>query len=74
MESIANPKKNLPLAQLAPFISVYIMHVPYLTCGILTNAFCRTTITPSYHAESYSPDDNRFDLVCGLNMWQHSTH
>lgn len=20
-----------------------------------------TTITPSYHAESYSPDDNRFD-------------
>ena len=21
-----------------------------------------TTITPSYHAENYSPDDNRFDL------------
>jgi NAD+ synthase (glutamine-hydrolysing) len=21
-----------------------------------------TTITPAYHAESYSPDDNRFDL------------
>ena len=21
-----------------------------------------TTITPSYHAESYSPDDNRYDL------------
>ena len=21
-----------------------------------------TTITPSYHAEGYSPDDNRFDL------------
>lgn len=21
-----------------------------------------TTITPSYHAETYSPDDNRFDL------------
>jgi len=21
-----------------------------------------TTITPSYHAEQYSPDDNRFDL------------
>ena len=21
-----------------------------------------TTITPSYHAEAYSPDDNRFDL------------
>ena len=21
-----------------------------------------TTLTPSYHAESYSPDDNRFDF------------
>ena len=21
-----------------------------------------TTITPAYHAEAYSPDDNRFDL------------
>ena len=21
-----------------------------------------TTLTPSYHAENYSPDDNRFDL------------
>jgi NAD+ synthase (glutamine-hydrolysing) len=21
-----------------------------------------TTLTPSYHMESYSPDDNRFDL------------
>ena len=21
-----------------------------------------TTLTPSYHAEDYSPDDNRFDL------------
>ena len=21
-----------------------------------------TTVTPSYHAENYSPDDNRFDL------------
>lgn len=21
-----------------------------------------TTMTPSYHAEAYSPDDNRFDL------------
>jgi NAD+ synthase (glutamine-hydrolysing) len=21
-----------------------------------------TTLTPAYHAEAYSPDDNRFDL------------
>ena len=30
-----------------------------------------TVITPSYHAESYSPDDNRFDLRQFLynNTW-----
>lgn len=27
-----------------------------------TNRHKCTTITPSYHAEAYSPDDNRFDL------------
>ncbi len=27
-----------------------------------TNRHKMTTLTPSYHAESYSPDDNRFDL------------
>jgi NAD+ synthase (glutamine-hydrolysing) len=26
------------------------------------NRHKQTTLTPSYHAESYSPDDNRFDL------------
>ncbi len=26
-----------------------------------TNRHKATTLTPSYHAESYSPDDNRFD-------------
>ncbi|KMU82272.1 NAD synthetase 1 [Coccidioides immitis H538.4] len=26
------------------------------------NRFKMTTLTPSYHAESYSPDDNRYDL------------
>ena len=30
-----------------------------------------TTLTPAYHAESYSPDDNRFDLRPFLynNKW-----
>jgi NAD+ synthase (glutamine-hydrolysing) len=30
-----------------------------------------TTLTPSYHAESYSPDDNRFDLrpFCYPGQW-----
>jgi len=27
-----------------------------------TNRHKMTTLTPAYHAESYSPDDNRFDL------------
>ena len=22
-----------------------------------------TTVTPSYHAEAYSPDDNRYDFI-----------
>merc|ERR1712070_1198014 len=26
------------------------------------NRHKQTTLTPSYHAECYSPDDNRFDL------------
>ncbi len=26
------------------------------------NRHKQTTLTPSYYAESYSPDDNRFDL------------
>ena len=27
-----------------------------------TNRHKLTTLTPSYHAENYSPDDNRFDF------------
>ena len=30
--------------------------------GRCANAEQMTTMTPSYHAENYSPDDNRFDL------------
>lgn len=33
-----------------------------------------TVLTPSYHAENYSPDDNRFDLRPFLYprfTWQH---
>jgi len=31
------------------------------------------TITPAYHAEAYSPDDNRFDLRPFLynTRWEH---
>lgn len=36
--------------------------VKFLFRNYSVNRHKMTTITPSYHAESYSPDDNRFDL------------
>ncbi|KAI1936225.1 glutamine-dependent NAD(+) synthetase [Ophidiomyces ophidiicola] len=38
------------------------------------NRFKMTTLTPSYHAEAYSPDDNRFDLRPFLLPPQYSSH
>ncbi|EEP78065.1 glutamine-dependent NAD(+) synthetase synthase [glutamine-hydrolyzing]) [Uncinocarpus reesii 1704] len=38
------------------------------------NRFKMTTLTPSYHAESYSPDDNRFDLRPFLLPPQYSSY
>jgi hypothetical protein len=40
----------LPLAQVKRFFGFYAQ-----------NRHKVTTLTPSYHAENYSPDDNRFD-------------
>lgn len=43
--------------------------LPQISCkvknffrGYSINRHKATVITPAYHAESYSPDDNRFDL------------
>lgn len=36
--------------------------VRWFFCKYSTNRHKMTTLTPAYHAESYSPDDNRFDL------------
>lgn len=36
--------------------------VRWFFCKYATNRHKMTTLTPAYHAESYSPDDNRFDL------------
>jgi NAD+ synthase (glutamine-hydrolysing) len=36
--------------------------VKYFFYHYSLNRHKMTTLTPSYHAESYSPDDNRFDL------------
>lgn len=38
------------------------------------NRFKMTTLTPAYHAESYSPDDNRFDLRPFLLPPQYESH
>ena len=45
------------------------MSFSFVTCRHKT-----TVLTPSYHAENYSPDDNRFDLRPFLYprfTWQH---
>jgi NAD+ synthase (glutamine-hydrolysing) len=41
-----------------------LMPLDVLACvrGLSMNRHKLTTLTPSYHAENYSPDDNRFDL------------
>ncbi|XP_077613491.1 glutamine-dependent NAD(+) synthetase [Crocuta crocuta] len=36
--------------------------VRWFFCKYAANRHKMTTLTPAYHAESYSPDDNRFDL------------
>ncbi|VFV28260.1 glutamine-dependent nad(+) [Lynx pardinus] len=36
--------------------------VRWFFCKYSMNRHKMTTLTPAYHAESYSPDDNRFDL------------
>merc|ERR1712130_612821 len=49
-----NTKRNLTPTQ----IGEKIKH--FFKCYAM-NRHKQTTLTPSYHAESYSPDDNRFD-------------
>lgn len=46
----------------------------------MRNRHKMTTLTPSYHAENYSPDDNRFDLrpfllqdALGISMERHES-
>ena len=56
LPGFANTRPCVPLAsqvadKVKRFFSKYSM-----------NRHKMTTLTPAYHAESYSPDDNRFDL------------
>lgn len=41
--------------------SVLLLQVQHFFKYYAINRHKATVLTPSYHAESYSPDDNRFD-------------
>lgn len=45
-----------------PFLLQVALKVKRFFRMYSVNRHKMTTVTPSYHAESYSPDDNRFDL------------
>ena len=49
---------------MSPGVSALVVadKVKFLFKQYSVNRHKMTTITPSYHAESYSPDDNRYDL------------
>ena len=60
-----------PLLTIFMCLGVQIAHkVKHFFRRYAINRHKMTTITPSYHAENYSPDDNRFDLrqVSNLKM------
>ena len=46
----------------APLTSQVADKVKHFFSKYSMNRHKMTTLTPAYHAESYSPDDNRFDL------------
>ncbi|OMH85982.1 Glutamine-dependent NAD(+) synthetase [Zancudomyces culisetae] len=51
----ANGGPKYPPRQIANKVKLFFYYYA-------VNRHKMTTLTPSYHAESYSPDDNRFDL------------
>lgn len=54
-EKLAVEWEHLPPRTVADKVKRFFYHYS-------TNRHKTTVLTPSYHAESYSPDDNRFDL------------
>ena len=65
--SFSLPLHSLSLHPLAPLSSLLSLlqiadKVKFFFKHYSINRHKLTTLTPSYHAENYSPDDNRFDL------------
>ena len=54
-EKLVEEWNTLPPREVAEKVKHFFTHYA-------SNRHKMTTLTPSYHAESYSPDDNRFDL------------
>ncbi len=54
-EKLVHEWSNLPPREVAEKVKTFFRYYS-------SNRHKMTTITPSYHAESYSPEDNRFDL------------
>ena len=54
-EKLVHEWRNLPPREVAEKVKNFFRHYS-------SNRHKMTTVTPSYHAESYSPEDNRFDL------------
>ena len=54
-EKLVHEWSHLPRQEVAAKVKHFFHHYSL-------NRHKMTTLTPSYHAESYSPDDNRFDL------------
>lgn len=58
LEDLPGEPRN-HLVGLAPQVAQKVKHFFWMYS---VNRHKMTTLTPAYHAESYSPDDNRFDL------------
>ena len=68
-EKLLHEWQHLPPKTIADKVKRFFFYYSYGTFCMLArltynsiNRHKMTTLTPSYHAESYSPDDNRYDL------------
>lgn len=67
-EKLLHEWQHLPPKTIADKVKRFFFYYSYPTLSVSNSYYCSinrhkmTTLTPSYHAESYSPDDNRYDL------------
>lgn len=57
---LTHPPNILPPAVVL-FVCAIVLQVKHFFKYYAINRHKTTVLTPSYHAENYSPDDNRFD-------------